>query len=98
MEQPKVGPKGELSGSEHMPAGAGWVACRRQPVGRDERERTRQPERSVEHPRDSALILGESQQCSPGGASEATSQYRFTGFSGMGICQLAEDKEEIQQS
>jgi hypothetical protein len=26
-----------------------------------------------EHPLDSALILGESQQCSPGGASEATS-------------------------
>ena len=35
-----------MSGREHMPAGAGWVACRRQPVGRDERERTRQPERS----------------------------------------------------
>ena len=29
-----------------MPAGAGWVACRRQPVGRHERERRRQPERS----------------------------------------------------
>ena len=39
-------PANQLSGSEHMPAGAGWVACRRQPVGRDERERTRQPERS----------------------------------------------------
>ena len=28
--------------AEHMPAGAGWVACRRQPEGRDERERARQ--------------------------------------------------------
>jgi hypothetical protein len=36
-----------MSGSEggkpeHMPAGAGWVACRRQPEGRHERERRRQ--------------------------------------------------------
>ena len=30
-----------------MPAGAGWVACRRQPVGRHERERRRQPEQRV---------------------------------------------------
>ena len=27
---------------EHMPAGAGWVACQRQPEGRHERERRRQ--------------------------------------------------------
>ena len=82
IDQPQVGPKGELSGSEHMPAGAGWVACRRQPVGRHERERRRQPERSgapsqpersgvTSQPQRSGVT---SQQCSLGWATEARRQ------------------------
>ena len=31
-----------------MPIGNGWVACWKQPVGRDERERARQIQNSVE--------------------------------------------------
>ena len=34
-------PPGRIGEVEHMPAGAGWVACRRQPEGRHERERGR---------------------------------------------------------
>ena len=61
-----------------MPAGAGWVACRRQPVGRHERERRRQPERSGDHPRDSAMVKGKVKRVAQGGQPErsgATSQH-----------------------
>ena len=83
---------------EHVPAGAGRVACRRQPEGRHNRtqrerlpqaarrvkrseinrERRRQPERSGDHPRDSAMVKGKVKRVAQGGQPErsgATSQH-----------------------
>ena len=51
-----------------MPAGAGWVACRRQPEGRHEREAKEAT--GSEHQRESAMVQGQVNSVAQGGQPE----------------------------